>query len=133
VTFSVTDTGIGMTPEQQSKLFQVFSPGEASTTRRYGGTGLSLAISRRYCQLMGGEINVKSAPGRGSTFTVALPAEAPELGASVGPTVGPAGEVQGRAPTVLVIDDDSTARKLPASPEAWTGGEEGADAEDPGS
>ncbi len=52
-----------MTPEQQSKLFQAFSQTDASTTRKYGGTGLGLVISRRFCQLMGGDISVKSAPG----------------------------------------------------------------------
>jgi signal transduction histidine kinase/HAMP domain-containing protein len=75
VFFVVTDTGIGMSPEQMGRLFQSFSQAEASTRRRYGGTGLGLALSRRLCRLMGGDVTVASEPGRGSTFTIHLPAE----------------------------------------------------------
>jgi two-component system NtrC family sensor kinase len=73
VTLEVTDTGIGMTPEQMGKLFQEFSQASSATASKYGGTGLGLAISKRFCQMMGGDITVESAPGRGSTFTIRLP------------------------------------------------------------
>jgi signal transduction histidine kinase len=75
ITIAVTDSGIGMTPEQMGKLFQEFSQADASTTRKYGGTGLGLAISKRFCQMMGGDITVESEPGKGSVFTVRLPRE----------------------------------------------------------
>ena len=73
ITLAVTDTGIGMTPEQMGKLFQEFSQASSSTASKYGGTGLGLAISRRFCQMMGGDITVESEPGHGSTFTIRLP------------------------------------------------------------
>lgn len=73
ITFTVTDTGIGMTYHQQQLLFQPFTQGDASTTKKYGGTGLGLAISRHFCEMMGGDIVVKSQPGGGSTFIVSLP------------------------------------------------------------
>jgi signal transduction histidine kinase len=76
LTFSVTDTGIGMTPEQLAKVTaeSPFTQADASTTRKYGGTGLGLTITRRLCQLMGGDVNAASTPGQGTTFTVRLPA-----------------------------------------------------------
>jgi signal transduction histidine kinase len=81
ITIAVADTGIGMTAEQMGKLFQEFSQASSATTAsKYGGIGLGLAISRRFCQMMGGDITVASEPGRGSTFTIRLPriVDAPE-------------------------------------------------------
>ena len=74
--FRISDTGIGLTPEQMGKLFQAFTQAEASTSRKYGGTGLGLALSRKFCRLMGGDLTVTSEPLKGSTFTVALPEDA---------------------------------------------------------
>jgi len=73
IVMAVTDQGIGMTPEQLGRLFQAFVQADSSTTRKYGGTGLGLTISRRFCELMGGDIRVASQPGQGSTFTIELP------------------------------------------------------------
>ncbi len=71
--FRVSDTGIGMTDEQLEQIFKPFTQADASTTRKYGGTGLGLTISQRLCQILGGEISVESQDGKGSTFTVRLP------------------------------------------------------------
>ena len=77
VELAVSDTGIGMTPEQQAKLFEEFSQAEATTAQRFGGTGLGLAITRKLARMMGGDVTVASEPGKGSVFTVRLPGGAP--------------------------------------------------------
>ncbi len=109
IIFDVTDTGIGMTPEQQGRLFQPFVQADSSTTRRYGGTGLGLAITRRLCQMMGGDIDLVSQLGVGTTFTVRLPIGQqllPEFRAGV----ALATQLDGVPPLVLVIDDDPIVR-----------------------
>jgi signal transduction histidine kinase/CheY-like chemotaxis protein len=112
--FAVGDTGIGISPEQMQKLFQAFSQADPSTSKKYGGTGLGLVLSRRFCQLMGGDITVESAPGAGSAFTIHLPADgkAPKP-ARVAQTEGSPTLTSAKAvTTVLVIDDDAAAREL---------------------
>jgi signal transduction histidine kinase len=76
IEMSVSDTGIGMTPEQQAKLFEEFTQADATTAQRFGGTGLGLAITRKLARMMGGDVTVTSEPGKGSVFTVRLPAGA---------------------------------------------------------
>jgi signal transduction histidine kinase len=73
VEFAVSDTGIGMTAEQQAKLFEEFTQADASTAQNFGGTGLGLAITRKFARMMGGDVTVMSEPGKGSVFTVRLP------------------------------------------------------------
>src|ERR1700716_3132519 len=104
VEFAVADTGIGMTPEQQDKLFEEFTQADSSTARRYGGTGLGLAITRKLARMMGGEVMVTSEPGKGSVFTVRLPGTADS---SI--TTSNEGSRLPPSECVLVIDDDATA------------------------
>ena len=80
--FRVKDSGIGLSKEQQERIFQEFTQGDESTSRRYGGTGLGLTLSRRLSELMGGSVSVESQPGQGSTFTLEIPAPPVEAGAT---------------------------------------------------
>jgi signal transduction histidine kinase/CheY-like chemotaxis protein len=113
VTFRVSDTGIGMTPEQMAKLFQPFTQADASTMRQYGGTGLGLAITKRFCQMMGGDVTVASQVSQGSTFTIWLPAEVSAPKAQPTPSAEPkSGALLAGASTVLVIDDDPAVHEL---------------------
>jgi signal transduction histidine kinase len=73
IELAVADTGIGMTPGQQAKLFEEFSQADATTAQRFGGTGLGLAITRKLARMMGGDVTVASETGKGSVFTVRLP------------------------------------------------------------
>ncbi len=111
--FSVSDTGIGLSPEQISKLFQPFSQVDSSTARRFGGTGLGLAITRRFCELMGGSIRVESELGKGSTFSFELPAEVGrKKTATETPQAAPASASPPNQNCVLVIDDDPKVHRL---------------------
>ncbi|MEW6126214.1 MAG: response regulator [Acidobacteriota bacterium] len=120
IRFCVSDTGIGMSPEQVQKLFKEFSQADSSTTRKYGGSGLGLAITKHFCQQLGGTITVQSEPGKGSAFTVFMPAEiASDLThrktdeANFPTQRIPSGSQPERAAnTVLVIDDDPSVHQL---------------------
>ena len=115
IIFKVIDDGIGMTNEQQDKLFQNFTQADGSTTRKYGGTGLGLAITRHFTQMLGGTISVESEFGRGSSFTVELPAELKLKKVESKHTVHEPLSITGlpmESGTILVIDDDATVRGL---------------------
>jgi signal transduction histidine kinase len=83
IELAVADSGIGITPEQQAKLFEEFSQADAATAQRFGGTGLGLAITRKLARMMGGDVTVTSEPGKGSMFTVRLPGSADSHGSKI--------------------------------------------------
>ena len=126
VRFEVADTGIGITPEQKTRLFQPFSQADASTTRRYGGTGLGLAISGQLVEMMGGEIGVESEPRTGSTFFFTLPLSkcrgtphpAPppvDIEPAAGPVViARSGEEPGRSGASILVAEDTLTSQLVA-------------------
>src|SRR5262249_23296948 len=113
VKFEVADTGIGMSDEQMARLFQAFTQADSSTTRNYGGTGLGLTITRHFCTMLGGSINVTSKPGEGSTFTIILPDQAPVASAPAPEKarVATPGD-DDTAITVLVVDDDPAVHDM---------------------
>ncbi|WP_416356920.1 response regulator [Aureimonas phyllosphaerae] len=113
IRLEVTDTGIGMTPEQVERLFERFAQADESTTRKFGGTGLGLAITRAFCRLLGGDIGVTSAEGQGTTFTIRIPAEVEKPAEEVLPdTTDVKPPAEAGAGLVLAIDDDPHAREL---------------------
>lgn len=112
ILFEVRDSGIGMTEAQMSRLFQDFSQADSSITRKYGGTGLGLVITRRFCEMLGGGVSAESTHGRGSTFTIRLPAVS-TLVEPEAATVSDHPYVEGgTGPSLLVIDDDPMVHDL---------------------
>src|SRR5439155_12847384 len=112
--FRVTDTGIGMTKEQISRLFRAFTQADISTARRYGGSGLGLALTKQFCEMLGGDVFVESESGKGSCFTIELPAKAPvqtpALSAMLPETSAAACKASPNC--ILVIDDDPSVHHL---------------------
>jgi signal transduction histidine kinase/CheY-like chemotaxis protein len=111
ISFAITDTGIGISLEQQKKLFKAFSQVDASTTRKYGGTGLGLLITKRFTEMLGGEVRVESELGKGSTFVVRFPTRMASR--QIIPEVNEAlSTLENAQSMVLVIDDDASVRDL---------------------
>ena len=113
LSFAVEDTGIGMSPDQLKRLFQRFSQADESTTRKFGGTGLGLALTRAFARLLGGDVSVTSTEGQGTCFTLSVPAHAPDGAVAHDEFVQivDTGHVEPRD-LVLVIDDESSQREL---------------------
>jgi len=103
--FSVVDSGIGMTEEQLGRLFVAFSQADQTTSRDYGGTGLGLALTRQFCRLLGGDVDVASEPGAGSTFTIRVPASATDNNSAL-VIEEPFFQVPEGVASILIIDDE---------------------------
>ena len=113
IRFSVSDSGIGMTEEQMGRLFQAFTQADSSTTRHFGGTGLGLTITKHFCTMLGGTVDVSSKQGEGSTFTIILPDQALHAApASSTPVRKAAKGGADHAITVMVVDDDPDVHNL---------------------
>jgi len=127
ISLAISDSGIGMTPGQLAKLFQAFQQADSSTSRKFGGTGLGLVITKKFCELMGGSVEVRSEIGKGSTFEMHIPAEVrkpgakpaeppapsatPKLSEAVAPLL-PGFAAKPDCPVVLVVDDDTNVHRL---------------------
>jgi CheY-like chemotaxis protein len=112
ILLTVSDSGIGMSPEQLAKVFDPFSQAEAETSSKYGGTGLGLTISRRFCNMLGGDLTVDSELGRGTRFQVSLPANAAMQDVSESETSAQVATGGDRRRQVLVVDDAAVVRDL---------------------
>ncbi len=114
--FRVKDTGIGMTPEQMSRLFRAFTQADNSTARRYGGSGLGLALTKQFCEMLGGTVSVESEPGKGSCFTIELPAKTPSQTKTAAEAAQSSSAPQKAVPhCILAIDDDVGVHRLLAA------------------
>ena len=115
MTFRVRDTGIGMTEAQMGRIFEAFSQADSSISRKYGGTGLGLALTKQFCEMLGGNIQVESSIGCGSTFTIELPCAPPKSRARTPVSLAPSGRLISpvrRSGCILVIDDDPAVHKI---------------------
>lgn len=112
IVFRVSDTGIGMTPEQQDRVFEAFSQADAATGRDFGGTGLGLTITKTFCRMMGGDVALTSESGKGTTFIIRLPTEVPEPKTESATASGSSAVLTMEGTPVLVVDDDADTRQV---------------------